>query len=202
MRSEISKGLPGKEVQFRMAPEVRLNINDELQPKDAGVLILLYPAKGSVFTVLIQRTDYPGVHSGQVSFPGGKYEPEDKDIEYTSIRETEEELGISLEYIGVLGRLTNLHIPVSNIMVYPLIGFINYRPVFNPDRKEVDDIIEVKLDDLLDPGIIRYSTRQILDRETKVPYYSINEKQVWGATAMIISEFLELIRRSRQFQPE
>jgi len=185
-----------------MAPEVRQDINDELQPKDAGVLILLYPVKGSVYTVLIKRTDYPGVHSGQVSFPGGKYEPADKDIDFTAIRETEEELGISLEHLEVLGRLTELHIPVSNIMVYPLIGFIRFRPVFRPDRTEVYDILEVNLSELIRPGIIGYSTRQILGRETSVPYYNIQEKQVWGATAMIISEFLELIRLSRQFQPE
>ena len=202
IKSEIRKGLPGQKAQLRMAPEVRLNINDELQPKDAGVLILLYPVNGSVYTVLIKRTDYPGVHSGQVSFPSGKYEPADKDICFTAIRETEEELGISLEQVEVLGRLTKLHIPVSNIMVYPLIAAIKYRPVFHPDRAEVDDILEVNLSELIRPGIIGYSTRQILGRETSVPYYNIQQRQVWGATAMIISEFLELIRQSRHFQPE
>jgi len=199
IKSEIGKGLPGQIVQYRMSPEVRLNINDELPPKDAGVLILLYPARESVYTVLIQRTDYPGVHSGQVSFPGGKYESDDRDIDHTAIRETEEELGIDLEDIEVLGSLTKLHIPVSNIMVYPLIGFIKYRPEFNPDSTEVDGIIEIRLDDLLDPGIIGFSNRQIFERETRIPYYKINERQVWGATAMIISEFLELIRRSPHF---
>ncbi len=198
IKSEINKGLPGTQAQFRMAPEERLNINDELPPKKAGILILLYPLNGSVYTVLIQRTDYPGVHSGQVSFPGGKYEPDDKDIDFTALRETEEELGIVLEDVEVIGRLTKLHIPVSNIMVYPLVGYIKYRPAFRPDRTEVDDIIEIKLDDLLDPRIMRHSTRLILDRETRIPYYKIHEKQVWGATAMIISEFLELIRRSLQ----
>lgn len=199
--SEISNGLPGEEVQYRMAPETRLEVTNELPPVDAGVLILLYPSGETVCTVLIKRTDYQGVHSGQVSFPGGKHESGDRDIIATAIRETEEELGIGLENCTLVGSLTRLHIPVSNSTVYPHIACTGYRPAFCPDSKEVEGILEISLPELMQPACIRYTSRHILGRRTRVPYYDINNRQVWGATAMIISEFIELIKRSGHFPP-
>lgn len=194
--NEIKKGLPGRDMQYRMAPAGRLMTDPVVKDKqDAGVLILLYPSGKAVNLVLIKRTDYPGVHSGQISFPGGKSEPQDKDICLTAIREAEEELGIGLQQIGLIGMLTELHIPVSNITVFPVIGYLEKKPVFNPDTSEVDHVIEVELDELLYPGNVRYTCQEIMSVKTKIPYYNIYGHRIWGATAMIISEFIEVISR-------
>lgn len=196
LRSEIKKGLPGSKAQWRMAPKQRQGPGTKGSGgRDAGVLILLYPAGEKICMVLIRRTDYPGVHSGQVSFPGGKFEPEDRNLEYTSIRESEEELGIGLGDIEVLGNLTSLYIHVSDITVYPLLGRLPYRPVFDPDPVEVNRVIEVPVGKLVRPGIV--SQMQHESQPVLVPYYNLEGNRVWGATAMILSEFIELIRRSR-----
>ena len=186
-----------------MSPEIRFPLTPvHRDPKDAGVLILLYPVDGKVTTVLIKRTDYPGVHSGQISFPGGKMEDMDSDISATSIREAEEELGIDLREMNTIGRLTELHIPVSNFTVYPLVSYLKERPVFNPDRIEVDHLIEVCIEDLMKPGIIKYTWREILSEQSRVPYFDLEGRQLWGATAMILSEFLDLISRSEKNHQE
>jgi 8-oxo-dGTP pyrophosphatase MutT (NUDIX family) len=193
---EIKKGLPGREIQYRMAPAIRLMTDPFLKNKqDAGVLILFYPSKHPVNLILIKRTDYQGVHGGQISFPGGKSEPRDKDICQTAIREAEEELGIDLQKIRLIGMLTELHIPVSNITVIPVIGYLEKKPVFKPGASEVEYVIEVELEELLNPGNVKYSYRKIMSVRTKIPYYDIYSHRIWGATAMIISELIEIINR-------
>jgi 8-oxo-dGTP pyrophosphatase MutT (NUDIX family) len=195
LREELSKELPGPDAQFRMAPGVRLPGRSKAPAQKAGVLILLYPEEHSIYTVFIRRTKYPGIHGGQISLPGGKMEKGDSDIAVTALREAEEEIGISRNDIEILGYLSQLFIPVSNMLVYPVIGYIPQKPVFKPHLNEVDKIIETPVKEFLQPGVVQNKIEKIQFRKTVVPFYNLNGNHIWGATAMIISEFTELLQR-------
>ena len=163
----------------------------------SSVLILLYPGQksGSLLFALIQRPEYDGVHSGQISLPGGRFEEEDGDLTRTALRESNEEIGIQPEGVEIIGSLSELYIPPSNFMVYPFIGYTNVRPEFVPDKKEVENIIETDLADLLNDKNIK--TKEIKIRngiKITAPCYEIDGNIIWGATAMILSEFREVIR--------
>ncbi len=177
-----------------MAPTFRGTYSHTTEPVRAAVMILMYPHRESVFMVLIKRNEYDGPHSGQVSFPGGAEEAGDRTLEHTALRETREELGIS-EEIRVLGTLTPLHIPVSNFFVTPVVGFTGARPAFHPDPSEVQYLIEVPVHSLLDPD--NRQTETVLRHGTSIeaPYYRAGNDKIWGATAMIMSEFLQLAAR-------
>jgi 8-oxo-dGTP pyrophosphatase MutT (NUDIX family) len=187
--------LPGKTAQFKMAPPARDLPDTPLQRKTryAGVLILLYPLENESYTILIRRSTYNGAHSGQISFPGGQYEASDKDLTFTALRETREEIGISPELIKVIGKLTPLYIPVSNYFVHPVVGILDSEPNFEKDPKEVEEIYSVKLESLLDPACL-ISDDHIYENERiiQAPYFQYNHLKIWGATAMILSEFIEL----------
>jgi 8-oxo-dGTP pyrophosphatase MutT (NUDIX family) len=170
-------------------------------PKDArhsAVLVLLYPHQDTFRTVFMQRAEDGRVHSGQISFPGGKVEEEDEGYVHTALREAEEELGIPAPQVEILGMMTEMYIPPSNFLVYPTVGFIPHRPDFIPDAKEVARVIEVDLPTLGDDSI--RAVREIEQRtrwghyRTQAPSFLIDEKYlIWGATAMMISELLAIL---------
>lgn len=193
---QLQRELPGKNAQMKMAPSSRFDFPEPSKPaKLSSVLILLYPHNDEVFTALIKRASYNGHHSGQVSFPGGKFEKGDKSLIDTALREASEEVGVHYNDVKVLGNISSLLIPVSNIMVLPIIGYTNQRPDFVHDPIEVDQIIEVGLKELSLPSTIKSGIIKVENREIKTPYYSIQNQIIWGATAMIISEFLEIWNR-------
>lgn len=141
--------------------------------------------------VFIKRNAYDGPHSAQVSFPGGAMEPEDSSLEETAVRETCEELGIC-EQIEILGSLTPLHIPVSNYMVHPYVGWMEVAPSFNPDPAEVQYVIEADYSLLQNP-LHRASEKEHRHGMTvDVPYFRVGKERIWGATAMMLSEVLQL----------
>jgi 8-oxo-dGTP pyrophosphatase MutT (NUDIX family) len=196
---KLKQSLPGKEAQIKMASDIRLtNFQFRNEPENAihsGVLILLYPFGKSIQMVLIKRAIDKSVHSGQISLPGGKYEKEDANLEQTALRETHEEVGVKPSHIKILGSLTELYIPPSNFIVFPYVGFCNERPVFIPDGNEVDSIIEIDINEFLNP--LNLKTKEIIIRnEFKItaPVFEIQGHTVWGATGMILSEFVEIIR--------
>ncbi len=187
--------LPGQDGQFRMAhvgryPKQTL-VPDHAQ--DAGVLILLYPRDEEVHTVFIQRAGRieADKHKGQISFPGGKRERDDVNLAASAVRETEEEIGVLRESVRVVRNLTPLYIPVSNFLVHPFLGITDVLPTFVPQPEEVDDILEVPLRDVFDPARRRRIDIPIHAGLTlqDVPYYDLGGQVVWGATAMILSEF-------------
>jgi 8-oxo-dGTP pyrophosphatase MutT (NUDIX family) len=137
------------------------------------------------------------MHSGQISLPGGKMEKSDSDVAETALREAEEEIGIKRNDVSILGYLSQLFIPVSNMLVFPVIGYISYKPVFNPDLVEVNGVIETPIDEFLREGVVQNKTEKILSMDVTVPFYNINGNHIWGATAMIISELTELLWRIR-----
>lgn len=191
-RKLLSSELPGEKAQLLMAPDFRGAFEHASDPVMAAVLILMYPSGGKVKLALIKRNEYDGPHSAQVSLPGGMWEEDDPSLEYTALRETREELGI-VDEIEIFGSLTGLHIPVSNFMVTPFVGFLGQQVHFNPDLSEVQYVIEADLATLMDPGTRRSDTEFMHGHSIQVPYYAVLGEKIWGATAMIISEFLQLV---------
>jgi 8-oxo-dGTP pyrophosphatase MutT (NUDIX family) len=199
LKTEISKGLPGSEVQWALASSDRRIKGYPRTPREdavqAAVLILLYPENDLIFTVFIQRPDYDGVHGGQISFPGGKQEKSDPDLIKTAIRETSEEIGIRQKDVNVITVLTPLYIAVSNILVTPVIGWMEKRPIFKLQKEEVDFIIEADLRNLTDPSIIKIKPFEIRGEMIDVKYFAYQDHTIWGATAMILNELLSIIDR-------
>ncbi len=199
LRSEILRGLPGTGVQWQMSSNSRM-IRDfpKIPGKDAreaSVLILLYPSGGSIFTVFMQRPDYDGVHGGQISFPGGKKEPTDNDAVMTALREANEETGVNPGKISIIGLLTPLFIPVSNMIVTPVVGWTKEKPTFRHKPEEVVFLIYADIKILLDPSIIKTKPLEIRGEMINVRYFDYDGNMIWGATAMILNEFLIIIRR-------
>lgn len=183
-----------------MAPnrlsDVQRNFKHKEPPRDSAVLILFYENSGKIYFPLMVRPTYPGVHSGQVSLPGGKYEMQDLNLEETALRETEEEIGISREYVEVIGQLSDHYIPPSNFNIEPYIGFLREKPIFVKDEKEVDEVLEVPLADLMDEKLKKTKLiRPYKGMEIEAPYFDLEDRVVWGATAMILSELVEVIKQ-------
>ncbi|MBK8050131.1 MAG: CoA pyrophosphatase [Anaerolineales bacterium] len=196
LRHDIQGPLPGQEAQLRMAPRPRAGADFGNAPRgDArrgGVLALLYTSGNRIFLPLILRPTYMGVHSGQVGFPGGGYDELDTDLTATALRECYEEIGVHPSEVTVLGHLTPLYVFASNYIVHPTVAWVDYRPNFRPDPYEVAEMIEAPLLALLDPANWRTETWDLRGRIAEVPYYAIASQTIWGATAMMLSEFLAL----------
>lgn len=192
--------LPGKAAQHRMAAVERLSqLQDKMlalkTPKQAAVMMLIYPKDNIPYFVLIERMESKGAHSGQIAFPGGRKEDQDSDLSITALRETHEEIGVTPELMQLVRAATPMYIPPSNYMVYPYLAFAKATPTFHLQTSEVQSIIEVPLTDLLNDD---NETHTLLStsymKEAKVPCYLFNNQIVWGATAMILSEFKALIK--------
>ncbi len=200
LRLEIKKGLPGTEVQWALASSDRFVRDFPGTPRadsfEAAVLILLYSHNNKINTVFIQRPDYDGVHGGQISFPGGKSEKSDADLISTALREAEEETGIISKNVEIVGTLTPLFIPVSNIVVTPVVGWTKERPDFKPDFGEVLFIIEADLRSFLHHSIIKTRPMEIRGENIDVRYFDYEGHVIWGATAMILNEMLTIIKKA------
>ncbi len=201
LKHDLYQPLPGTEAQYRMAPRPRSGrLPYDQSPTDArhsGVLILFYPyvdavGQDAICLPLILRPTYDGVHSGQIAFPGGSWEEGDADLTATALREAEEEIGIERNRVEVIGQLTPLYIYVSNHLVHPSIAWVDHRPEFVPDAREVALILEQPIGDLLDPANRRTEEWQLRDRSAQVPFFHVQQQNIWGATAMMLSELLTL----------
>jgi len=196
LKSKLGGVLPGKEAQEIMAPEVRFTgkkFPDPSLSKSSGVLLMLYPNKGEWTTVFIERTEF-GPHGGQISLPGGKMEEHDKDIRSTALREAKEEIGVDQKKIKVIGQLSTLYVPHSNFDINPVVGYQEEIPEFNQDDKEVKTIISISLNELFDKKNRGIKTFINGGNAFHAPYYNACGHVVWGATAMIMSEFEVLLK--------
>ena len=201
LKEELTRPLPGLQAQMRMAPSVIRPGKSKLPLRDSGVLLLLYPVKEQLYTVFMKRPEYGGPHSGQISFPGGKFEKGDASLTDTALRESHEEIGISPGIGGSAGYI-NAAVPFrSAILNYlPVVGFLPEKPHFITDPKEVVYLIEAEIDLLLKRWIVKREILILGNLSIEVPYYDIHGNHVWGATAMILSEFLEVIRRLKDLK--
>ncbi|MGB3607429.1 MAG: CoA pyrophosphatase [Psychroserpens sp.] len=194
--------LPGEASQFKMSPPFRSELVEENRKKmktakKAGVMALFYPhVANETYLVLILRKTYKGVHSAQVGFPGGKFEKSDPDLEFTALRETEEEVGVPIPKIEVLKAMTPLYIPPSNFTVASFVGITMQTPKFIKQIEEVEDVIEVKLSDFLDDAnTTDVSVMTSMNVHANVPAFLLNGHVVWGATAMMLSELKDLLKK-------
>jgi 8-oxo-dGTP pyrophosphatase MutT (NUDIX family) len=198
IETKLQAPLPGLAAHYKMSHVTRKYYREP--PDDARiacVLALFYPKNEDSHIVFIERdsSNPNDRHKGQISFPGGKYEEFDLSFEKGALREAEEEIGVNSKDIKVLGALTELYIPVSNFLVYPFVGFMDYRPEFVPQIGEVQSIIEVPFEEFKKPDIIRKTNLKVSQNMTlkDVPYFNLNGRTLWGATAMMMSELLEVI---------
>lgn len=167
-----------------------LSMAQNPNPRLSAVMILLYPDNGTTHTALILRSTYNGTHSAQVSFPGGKMDETDLDLETTAKRELFEEVGIPEEDIEILGHLNDVYIPPSGFLVKPFIGYLNYTPSFSIDPREVAELIEAPLITFLDDSIMEQGEVQRAKNGMKIiaPYFNVKGHKVWGATAVMLYE--------------
>lgn len=196
LQQRLKEPLPGAIAQNKMAPAIRnfQNIKHNSPARKSAVLLLLYPKDNILHIAYFKRPVYDGPHSGQIAFPGGKFEDGDKTLQETALRETYEEFGILSQKIQVLGSLTNLFIPVSNLDVTPFIGFISETPQFIPNKDEVQYIIEIQLSVLINSSFKTSLIKERRGLEIETPMYTFNNEEIWGATAMITREFEEILK--------
>lgn len=192
---------PGIKVQARMSPvsgHTERYYRVPQTAKEAGVMLLLYPEADEWHTIFIKRSSNSNdKHSGQISFPGGSLEPCDLSPAACALRETEEELGIKAEAIQILGSLSDLYVFASNFLVYPFVGIIDHEPVLSLDQREVQSAIKAPISYFTDESIIKHMDMDIRGFKMKdVPYYDLYGEVLWGATAMMFSEFLNIWNRA------
>ena len=193
--------LPAEIAHEKMAPLERMEIMKNLDleaanPRNAAVMMLFYPKNKQAHLVLIVRNSYPGVHSSQIAFPGGKSELYDDSLEQTALRETFEEVGIPVEKITVVRAFSKVYIPPSNFMVFPFLGYSTEELNFIPDPAEVAGIIELSLEDFLnDKNVIVKRMATSYTEDIDVPSFKVGGHIVWGATAMLMSELKDVLKR-------
>jgi 8-oxo-dGTP pyrophosphatase MutT (NUDIX family) len=192
--------LPAMEAHVKMAPFERMEslkkaFSDNENPRMAAVMMLFYPKNGITHLVLIVRNSYEGVHSGQIAFPGGKWETEDENFSITALRETHEEVGIAPNQMEIIKLFTPTYIPPSNFMVHPFFGICKEEVCFVPDPTEVSSIIELPLSIFLSDKIIIDATLTTsYAKNINVPAFEIDGHVVWGATAMMLSELKDVLK--------
>ncbi len=197
LEKKLSSSLPGLEAQKKMAHSGRQVLLKRADtPKVAGVMILFFPVQTQWHIVLIERdnSNPNDKHRGQIGLPGGRREKSDHSIIQTALRETQEEVGVDSKSVNVLGKLTELYIPVSNYQVHPVVGFVEKQPAFTPQLTEVKSIIETPFDVFLENKNRQIKNLTIHEGVIleNVPFFNVMGHTVWGATAMILNELQEL----------
>lgn len=200
VRRALALPRPGRPAHLRMSPRPRpgdvFPLPPEIHPREAAVMILLYPHGNDLDFFLTRRTETVENHKGQISLPGGAQEPGES-LQDTALREAVEELGIDPTSVEVLdGPLTPIYIPVSGFRVTPFVGFTPDHPDIMIAASEVVSIIETPLDLIMSEENIVEEEWEIRGYKGLVPFFNIHGHRVWGATAMILGEFAELLKQS------
>lgn len=224
LKIRLQEELPGAASHLKMAPAHRLDefraIRDkDFNPRLSAVLVLLYPGDaGSTMPagqtsfvdasssensspplstlkiVFIRRGEYVGIHSGQIAFPGGRYEDDDADLRETAMREAEEEIGVSRDSYEIIGQLTDLYVPPSNFLVRAFVAYASRRPSYIPDPREVQEVIELDFSHFFNSTNIKvkdFPAHNSLNN-TSAPYFDVEGVTIWGATAMMLTELVDL----------
>jgi len=195
LEAAFTRELPGEAAQDALAPMPRREWPAGVNPatiRDAAGLLLVYPVHGDAHIVLTVRADTLGRHGGQVSLPGGVVDPGET-FEQAALREAHEEIALPLDGVRVIGALTPLDIAVSGFRLHPIVAVRSSRPALRPADGEVARILEPAVDELLDASCVR-STERVRDGRTlMIPAFHVRDDEIWGATAMVLAEFLTLM---------
>jgi 8-oxo-dGTP pyrophosphatase MutT (NUDIX family) len=196
LRQRLAETLPGVQAQLKFAPfPTRPGWQPGEFPGDtrtAAGLLLLYPRENDVAIPLTLRATGLARHAGQVSLPGGATDPGETLID-AALREASEEIGVNPASVRVLGELTPVHVLVSGFTLHPIVGVTDERPDFVAAPGEVEEILEVSLDHVRDASRIGRGTRIREGLAIEYPYFDLLGHHVWGATAMILGEFICLL---------
>lgn len=199
IRLQLLEKLPGESAHQKMSPLNRPMTSEALKSitdyRESAVAIVLFESEDRIECILTQRPEYAGTHSGQVSFPGGKKEIDDEHLEATARRECWEEIGVQLTPDDFLGALSPVYIPVSRFLVLPYVYFLQEVPMFRPDPHEVAEIFtfplfDIKREELVSNMELKQPNGVIY---RNVPYFHLNNKKVWGATALMLSELKDIL---------
>ncbi len=205
IRQKLSQPLPGLVSHLKLAPKTRVKEITEycekiINARKSAVMILLFHEGSDLKVIIIRRSFYVGIHAGQIAFPGGRYEEEDGNVENTAKREIAEEIGITADKIEVLGRLSDIYVPPSNFLISIFVGYLDQRPVYKIDEREVAEVIEIDFNDFYKENIIH-------EKEFVVPsdhsstialYYQVGNIELWGASAMVMTEFLDVVGEGKK----
>ncbi|MES2799357.1 MAG: CoA pyrophosphatase [Bacteroidota bacterium] len=201
--SALNQGLPGESAHLPMAPLNRkissLAIQDADNYKVSAVAVIISEQNNQHQVILIERPTYDGAHSGQIAFPGGKMEPTDANHEFTARRECFEEIGLALQDEHYIGQLTDVFIPVSSFLMHPHLYYVSEELSFTPDIREVASILSVTLE-TFNKEEVRITKDLPMQKEyilKNVPGFHIQNKFIWGATALVLNELNELLKRTK-----
>lgn len=194
----LSGKLPGSTAHSKMLPPGRRTISTDKERasiKQSSVLLLLFPEEDRLYTCLMKRPPTMKHHPGQISFPGGKVEKEDTSAEMTALREAREEVGIDPGAVEILGKLSELYLEVSQFSIQPFIAWSDKKPDFLVNSGEVEELILFPLSDFVANEAISEVELQTFTGPLLVKYYPHNGEIIWGATAMILSELIEILKK-------
>lgn len=198
IRKLLTYRLPGEEAHIPMSPTGRGKSSEAITKavnyRESAVALVIYEKQNELRSVLTERSPYRGMHSGEVCLPGGKKEDFETDLKQTAIRECVEEIGLKHERFELLGELTPVFIPVSNFSIQPYVFYYSENPIFIPDQREVAEIFSFPLQQLFQKDVIKKTRIELAGKRVldNIPYFDINNKVVWGATALILHEFKHL----------
>jgi 8-oxo-dGTP pyrophosphatase MutT (NUDIX family) len=194
IKDELLKGLPGSVSHEKMLPPGRILMlpSEQVNYHESAVLILLFPIGQEIQLCLIRRPATMKNHAGQIAFPGGKREKEDINLVHTALREAQEEIGLDQNQVEVLGVLSSVYVQVSDFLITPVLGWMNSKPEIQMDKREVDEVILVSLNEISDAMNLVERDIQTTTGLIKVPGYNIRGNFIWGATAMMLSELADI----------
>ncbi len=202
LKDRLGQKLPGQDAQIKMAPKP-VNKGEIRQMEAPGgaskssVLVLLFPNEEGRLELILTLRSSDINHGGQISFPGGRAE-DDETIEETALREAREEIGINPDAVTIIGQLSELYVSHSNNRVTPVVGFLKQRPPFRLNPVEVEEVFAVELQSLLQKKNLTVEDWQLQKHTYRVPYWDIHRVPLWGATAMMLNELLDLYREFLQ----
>jgi len=195
LKNNCNSDLPGEKAQNIMLAKPRINVvfsNSEEHAIPSAVLILLYPYMDDIHFILTERTNEVQHHKGQISLPGGSWE-KGEHLSETAMRETEEEIGIPIDDIEIISELTPLFVKVTGYMIHPFIGYVDHKPKITAHPNEVKNVFTSSISELLKPTNMQTELWTIRETPVDVPFFKLEKYKVWGATAMILSEFKHCI---------
>jgi 8-oxo-dGTP pyrophosphatase MutT (NUDIX family) len=200
IKQKLQLPLPGISSHLKMAPphraqEIVNHLDNSENAKKSAVLILFFCEVDVLKMIVIRRSVYVGIHSGQIAFPGGRYEEEDKEVRTTALREIEEEIGIPENKIEIIGRLTDIYVPPSNFLISVFVGYLSEKPVYKIDEREVDEVIEIPFAEFYKPDLIKEKSFFVnsIKAADNAPYFDVTNAEIWGASAMVMSELIDML---------